>query len=118
MVDSGLIRICDSASLVDGGPGVRFNAAPEAPAFAVRHGGRVVAYFNRCAHLGLELDWTDARFFDAQRRWLICAVHGALYEPSDGSCAAGPCAGFGGLRPIDVVELDGAVYLRPAAASR
>jgi nitrite reductase/ring-hydroxylating ferredoxin subunit len=71
-----------------------------------------VGYLNRCAHIGLELDWTPGRFLDSERRWLICAAHGALYEPASGACAAGPCAGRGGLVPVRVEEIEGVVYWR------
>jgi len=115
MADSGLIRICESSALIEGGDGVRFVLAvrgigPEA--FVVRCQGRVVGYLNRCAHTGLELDWMAGRFLDAGRRWLICAAHGALYEPGTGACAGGPCLGRGSLVPVPVVETDGVIYWR------
>jgi nitrite reductase/ring-hydroxylating ferredoxin subunit len=31
-------------------------------------------------------------FFDDSRRYLICATHGAMYEPRSGHCVAGPVA--------------------------
>ena len=120
MVDAGLIRICESAALADGGDGVRFSLTDggiEQQAFVLRFQGQVVAYLNRCAHTGLELDWMAGRFLDAERRWLICAAHGALYEPAAGGCAAGPCVGRGSLVPVPVVEIDGVVYRRAAATS-
>ena len=109
------MRICDAVTLVDGGDGVRFDAGRDGrplSAFAVRHRGRVVAYLNRCAHLGLELDWVAGRFFDADRRWLICAAHGALHDPASGACAGGACAGLQGLHALEVIERDGTVYCR------
>jgi nitrite reductase/ring-hydroxylating ferredoxin subunit len=115
MADSGLIRICASADLIEGGDGVRFNLIAggiDQEAFALRYQGIAVAYLNRCSHTGLELDWIPGRFLDAERRWLICAAHGALYEPASGACAAGPCAGRGPLLPVPVLEIDGVVYWR------
>jgi len=79
-------------------------------AFAIRYQGEVFAYLNRCSHLGLELDWVEGRFFDADRRWIICAAHGALYDPTSGACAGGACAGRGALPVVPVVERDGVVY--------
>jgi nitrite reductase/ring-hydroxylating ferredoxin subunit len=32
-------------------------------------------------------------FLSDDGRWIVCATHGALYEPATGLCAAGPCAG-------------------------
>jgi len=120
VADSRLIRICASTALIEGGDGVRFNLIAdgvEQGAFAVRHGGAALGYLNRCAHTGLELDWIPGRFLDAERRWLICAAHGALYEPATGACAAGPCAGRGALVPVPVVEIDGVVYWRRGPSS-
>jgi len=115
VVDTGLTRICASSALIEGGDGVRFSVIAggvDQEAFAVRHRGAAVAYLNRCAHTGLELDWIPGRFLDAERRWLICAAHGALYEPATGACAGGPCAGRGALVPVPVVEIEGVVYWR------
>jgi nitrite reductase/ring-hydroxylating ferredoxin subunit len=109
------MAICGSAVLLEGGDGVRFRLSAngiEHEAFVVRHLGRAVGYLNRCAHAGLELDWIAGRFLDSERRWLICAAHGALYEPATGACVAGPCTGRGGLVPVPVVEIDGVVYWR------
>lgn len=106
-------RLCASAELVDGGPGLRFEVVKGASAqaaFAVRHRGRVHAYINRCAHVGVELDWEPGAFFDASKLYLICATHGARYAPESGRCFAGPCKG-GALEPVAVEERAGAVYL-------
>lgn len=118
MGGSGEHLICASTSLLEGGDGVRFmvrRGATGIPAFAVRHGGRVHAYLNRCAHRGVQLDWEPGRFLDAGRRYLICAMHGALYEPASGNCAAGPCSG--GLAKLEVIEKNNAVYLASSDAT-
>lgn len=115
MADARLIRICESQALLECGDGVRFSLIAngvERDAFVLRHQGKAVGYLNRCAHTGLELDWVPGRFLDSERRWLICAAHGALYEPGSGACAAGPCAGRGDLVAVAVLEIDGVVYWR------
>ncbi len=101
--------ICDSAALIDGGDGVRFEAGGRA-AFAIRHGGRVYAFLNRCAHVPVELDWVPGKFFDDTGDLLICTMHGAHYEPHSGRCVLGPCKGAK-LRPLPIEERDGRVYL-------
>lgn len=111
--------ICAAAELADGGDGVRFYVEREGerlPAFAVRYAGRVHAYLNRCAHRAMPLDWDPGRFFDRERRYLICATHGALYEPATGRCAGGPCGGAG-LVKLEVVEKNSAVYLASSDAN-
>ena len=62
-------------------------------AFVVNHAGSFHAYVNRCPHVGTPLDLWPNEFFAEDGRTLICATHGALYEPTTGSCTAGPCAG-------------------------
>lgn len=113
-----MIDIGSAAVLRDGGRGIRFAvrvAAGDATAFAVRHSGQVHAFLNRCAHVAMELDWVAGDLFDADGRWLVCAAHGALYEPASGRCAGGPCSGRGGLLALQVVERDGRLYWVPSA---
>lgn len=105
--------ICAAEALADGGDGLRFTvrrAGVEEPAFAVRYRGAVYAYLNRCAHVPVELDWMPGKFFDLTGHLLICAVHGAHYQPEDGRCVMGPCKG-GRLSPLRTIERDGQVYL-------
>lgn len=110
---AGKRLICPSAALVERGDGVRFEVgegATASPAFAVRYGGRVYAYLNRCAHVPVQMDWMEGKFFDMSRHLLICAVHGAHYDPRDGRCVMGPCRGAR-LSALAVEECDGMVYL-------
>jgi nitrite reductase/ring-hydroxylating ferredoxin subunit len=113
---AALVRIGASDDLVDGGPGLRFDASVcdrAVTGFAVRYRGTVVGYLNQCAHVAMELDWQPGMFFDSAGDVLMCATHGALYEPASGRCAGGPCAGRGGLRRLQVVERDGAIFWQP-----
>ncbi len=111
---AGTLRLIGrSEALVDGGPGLRFEvraAGVPQGAFAVRWAGQVRAYLNRCGHVPVELDWEEGRFFDADKLYLLCATHGALYDPATGACLAGRCQGRG-LAPLAVVERDGHIYL-------
>jgi nitrite reductase/ring-hydroxylating ferredoxin subunit len=104
--------ICAADDLEEGGPGVRFEVkrgGERVPAFAIRWRGEVRAYLNRCGHLPAEMDWQPGEFFDFSRLYLICATHGALYDPADGACIGGPCNGRG-LRVVAVAERDGNIY--------
>jgi nitrite reductase/ring-hydroxylating ferredoxin subunit len=74
--------------------------------FVVNHGGRFYAYVNRCAHVGTPLDLWPNEFFTTDGRHLVCATHGAVYQPESGLCIAGPCPGAA-LTPL-VVALEGA----------
>ena len=104
--------ICASEALADGERGVRFEVGLDTlarPAFAVRFRGRVYAYVNECRHQATELDWNHGEFFDATRLYLICASHGAVYEPETGRCVLGPCRGKR-LQPVMVIEHDGNIF--------
>ena len=121
---SEAIYICDSESLDEGGKGIRFPVTvggDDLTAFVVRYGQEPRAYLNRCAHLPMELDWTEGEFFESSGLYLMCATHGALYEPDTGQCAGGPCRG-GRLHAINVIEREKKIfwepddYVRPARA--
>ena len=106
--------ICEAAALQDSGDGVRFEIefrGERAPAFAVRYGGRVHAYLNRCAHVAMELDWREGQFFDLEGRDLICSTHGATYAPDTGRCLRGPCFREG-LVSLPVEERSGRVIVK------
>lgn len=118
------IFVCDSTALEEGGKGVRFPVTAggeDTTGFAIRYNGAVHAYLNRCAHVPIELDWTEGQFFESSGFYLMCSTHGAIYAPETGRCEGGPCRG-GRLRPIMVLERDNQVfwqpddYVRPARA--
>jgi nitrite reductase/ring-hydroxylating ferredoxin subunit len=105
--------LCNSADLRDGGRAVSFDlihAGLTCRAFAIRYQGAARAYLNRCTHVAMEMDWQPDRFFDDTGRWLVCATHGATYEPATGTCQGGPCRG--GLIKIELLERNGVVHWR------
>lgn len=61
--------------------------------FALAHDGQIHVYRNSCPHLGVELNWLEDQFFDADGALIQCATHGALFDPASGVCLAGPCRG-------------------------
>jgi len=72
----------------------RLQCGPRAlDAFVINHDGRYRAYVNRCAHVGTPLDLWPNEFTSEDGRTIVCATHGALYDPDTGDCTAGPCAG-------------------------
>jgi len=112
---AGEIALCASADLAERGLAVPFDvvyAGQTSRAFAVRHQGLARAYLNRCTHVAMELDYQPGRFWDLSREWLICATHGAVYDPASGECRGGPCRGA--LVPIALTERDGVVYWHTA----
>ncbi len=116
MDDAPAQFLCRSDELIERGPGVLFDVMlwrQPARAFALRIDGRPVAYVNRCAHVPTELDWNPGDFLDADRRTIVCSVHGAQYAPATGRCLGGPC-GRGRLMAIAVTEADGEVSWYPS----
>lgn len=109
-------HVCASTDLAERGPGWVWDVTQygqSVRAFAMRFDGQVVAYLNRCVHVPTELDWQPGQFLDMDKRWILCSIHGAAYEPADGRCVGGPC-GRGRLTPLAVEERDGQVYWYPS----
>jgi nitrite reductase/ring-hydroxylating ferredoxin subunit len=108
-------HLCASEALAERGAGLVFDVLlwrEPARAFALRFDGQVVGYLNRCAHVPAELDWQPGEFLDQDKRWIICSIHGATYEPSTGHCVHGPCRGQR-LMALRLAERDGPVYWYP-----
>ncbi|MEJ7139319.1 Rieske (2Fe-2S) protein, partial [Amphibiibacter pelophylacis] len=109
--------LCASQDLADGGEAQVFRVlfyGEDTGAFALRFEGQACAHVNRCAHVPTELDWPYAQFWDGDRQWIQCSVHGALYHPHSGVCVAGPCPGAR-LDTIPLIEEGGQVLWRPDA---
>lgn len=103
----------NSNDLQNEGAGLRFPmpALGEfASGFVVRFHGKPYAYVNQCAHVSIELDWNEGEFFNAQKDYLICATHGAHYQPDTGFCVMGPCKGKR-LKQLAVIEQDQQVVI-------
>jgi len=74
-----------------------------------RHQGTPRAWLNVCPHAGRALNWAPNRFLTDEHGRLVCAAHGAVFEPADGACVAGPCQGAS-LRSIDLEEDAGEIH--------
>ncbi len=110
------VPLCRADALVERGKAIVFDVlvwGQPARAFALRFDGAVVAYLNRCQHVPVEMDWVAGEFLDADRRWIVCSIHGATYEPADGRCVGGPC-GRGRLMRIATAERDGMACWYPS----
>lgn len=87
--------------------------------FVVRYDGVVFAYRNRCPHTGAPLEWQPDQFLDYEGDFIECAMHGALFNISDGRCVRGPCVGDQ-LESLKLSLRDDMVYIDsaiPAAES-
>ena len=114
------LHLCASSALAEKAGAHLFDVlhyGQPARAFALRYAGRVIAYLNRCVHVPAEMYWQHGEFLDSSKEYILCATHGAAYEPQTGRCVGGPC-GRGRLTPIDIVERDGEVYWYPSRDTR
>jgi nitrite reductase/ring-hydroxylating ferredoxin subunit len=59
----------------------------------VRNGETVRVYLNSSPHIGTPLDWTPNKFLSHDKKFIICATHGAEFAVTDGECLRGPCRG-------------------------
>lgn len=115
MTNPPALALCASSDLVNSGAAVPFDVVfggQTCRAFAIRYRGEAHAYLNRCAHVAMEMDFQPNQFFDSSGDWLICATHGALYQPQTGQCRGGPCRGS--LIKITLSERDGVVHWHTA----
>ena len=113
-------RLCASADLAERGKAVSFDVIQwrePVRAFALRFDGQAVAYLNRCAHVPVEMDWQEGEFLDGDKRYIMCSIHGAVYDPLTGRCLMGPCS-RGRLTKIDLTERDGEVFWHPTRDTR
>lgn len=86
-----MIRLCASHELPEAQS--RGFSVTGKQLFAVRKGGEVFVYRNRCPHRGVPLEWQADQFLDPSASLIQCARHGALFLIESGECVAGPCEG-------------------------
>lgn len=110
-----MLRLCRLDDIPDGDAiGVE---TPQGEVVVIRQGREVVAYRNRCPHLGIELNYQPDVFLDTEQRYIQCANHGALFQIKDGLCVFGPCQGES-LTPLPVHLIDNSVCLSPDHARK
>lgn len=83
----------------------------------VRWQNELHAYANACAHLGHPLNLSPDSFFTPDGHYLICASHGALFDPSSGNCIGGPCVG-GQLERLPCRVENGAILVTAPDSAR
>lgn len=65
------------------------------------------AFVNRCPHFSMPLDLEDGNFMSDDGQHLSCRRHFALFDPDNGRCIAGACAGsFLDAVPIQIDDQD------------
>lgn len=110
--DASAPALLDWAGLADGGLAEAEACVDGAPESLIVHrdGDAVRAWLNVCPHAGRRLDWAPGEFLRTKDGLLVCAVHGATFELSEGLCVGGPCRGQS-LSAVAVEVRDGVVRL-------
>ena len=78
--------------------------------FVARKGEQVFAYINWCPHNQVLIDQIPNKFFNADKTFIQCSKHGAMFQVEDGLCVEGPCEGES-LKALKTTIEDGVVYL-------
>lgn len=79
--------------------------------FIIKKDGNLHAYNNKCSHAGINLEWQADDFLDTDKAFIVCSVHGALFQIDSGDCAGGPCNGVG-LEKLNLsIATNGDVYI-------
>ena len=73
--------------------------------FAVRSQGVLHVWRDRCPHAGTPMAWRRHAYMNAAGDRIVCAAHGAQFEPDTGLCVSGPCLGER-LQPV-AFDIDG-----------
>jgi nitrite reductase/ring-hydroxylating ferredoxin subunit len=110
--DRGAVPVCPVTAL-EPGRAYSFNVDGSERTLdlvVIRFDGELLAFENRCPHLGTPLNLLPDHFLDAAGREIICATHGARFELPSGLCLFGPCKDDE-LRRLDTLERDGTVYV-------
>jgi len=77
---------------------------------ATRYQGRPRVWLNICPHQGRPLNWAPNQFLSDKQGNLVCAAHGAVFEPGEGICVSGPCL-KAGLSEVPVSESESSIFL-------
>lgn len=78
--------------------------------FVVRRNEKVYAYLNWCPHNQVLIDQIPNKFLNADKSYVQCSKHGALFDIESGLCIEGPCEGEH-LKPLNVEIENGVIYL-------
>lgn len=107
-------RLCHMDDVPDGAArGFDPQRTGQATVFVVRQGTQLRAWRDACPHHDTPLPWRRDAYLDASGRHIVCAAHGALFDPLTGTCTLGPCLGDA-LTPVAIdMHSDGSLYLAP-----
>ena len=88
---------------------VKINSA-EIRLFLVKNNDQIYIYKNSCPHTLGPLDWLPDSFLSEDKKYIMCANHGALFQIDDGMCVYGPCKNQK-LQKLSYTINNGSIYL-------
>ncbi len=106
------MRLCHLSELPDGGArGFDPQRSGQDSVLVLRRGSALRAYVDACPHHGTPMAWRKNAYLNAAGDRIVCAAHGALFDPDTGVCTLGPCLGQA-LTPLALrVDAQGQVHL-------
>lgn len=106
------VFLCKSEELTEGSYREFVVEQADSPLYlvATRHNGNPRAWFNICPHQGRNLNWAPDRFLKDADGNLVCAHHGAVFEPDAGRCVSGPCRNAN-LKAVALTESAEGIHL-------
>lgn len=106
------VRLCPAEAICEGqARGFDPSNTGADTVFALRRGGIVRLYRNRCPHQDVPLEYRKDRFLSANGERIICFAHGAHFEPDTGLCVHGPCFGQS-LEALAYSVVEGWLWIR------
>lgn len=86
------VRLCSADEIPESGAR---GFAPEGcgRVFAMRRNGAVRVWRDCCPHLGSPLPWRKDAYLNRAGDRIVCAGHGAQFDPDSGLCVLGACLG-------------------------
>ena len=103
-------KICDYDELPDpGSKGINIDSL-DLNIFVVKENQQIFVYENSCPHTSGPLDWMPDEFLDEDKKYIMCANHGAIFKINNGLCVYGPCKDQS-LRNVPFILENGEIFL-------
>lgn len=89
-----MYRLCSLDDIADGAArGFDPGQSGADTVLAVRRGGQMHVYLNRCPHNNSPMEYMRHRFLSQDGSQIMCYAHGARFDIASGVCTDGPCKG-------------------------
>lgn len=101
---SAFVSLCHSSELLEGSA----KGFERLQVFALCYHAQIHVWRDLCPHHGTTpLAWRRDAYLNADASRIVCAAHGAQFEPDTGLCTLGPCLGESLTRVPTRMNADG-----------